>query len=162
MSGERDNRTISGERGRGVVLRVAAALLLVVGAGWWWSARPRSEADPRLLTWRLAAEQLLPETGDQETAETLVLAAGADYAKTDDLDGGAFLISVVCAGPDDSSVRVSLGEGEEDSGRGLRCSGSRTPEVFSVGVGSRLHLRVVVDQAGPIIFRYTLERSAQG
>ncbi|WIM96208.1 DUF6023 family protein [Actinoplanes oblitus] len=153
---------MTGARARGVVLHGAAALLLVVGGAWWWSARPRSAADPRLLDWRLTAERLLPDTGEQEAADTMVLAAGADYAKTDDLDGGAFLVSVVCAGPDGSLVRVSLGEGDEDSGRGLHCSGSRTPEVFSVGVGTQLRLRVVVDKIGPVIFRYTLERSSPG
>ncbi|MFB9338501.1 DUF6023 family protein [Actinoplanes octamycinicus] len=149
-------------RGRGVVLLVVAVLLLVAGGTWWWSARPRSESDPRLLSWRLTAEQLLPDTGDQEAADTMVLAGNSETAKINDLDGGAFLVSVVCAGPDGSLVRVSLGEGDEDSGRGLRCSGARTPEVFSVGVGTQLRLRIAVDRIGPVIFRYTLERSSQG
>jgi hypothetical protein len=140
------------------VLHVLTALILVAGGFWWWSAAPRPESDQRLLGWRLTAEQLLPDTGEQEAAETMVLAAGDDYGKVDDLDGGRFLISVVCAGPDGSRVRVSLGDGGEDSGRGLRCSGSRTPEVFSVSVGDELRLRVMVDESGPLIFRYTLQR----
>ncbi|KUL27598.1 DUF6023 family protein [Actinoplanes awajinensis] len=151
---------MSGERGRGVILHGLAVLLVVAGGIWWWRAEPAVESDPRLLTWRLAAEQLLPETEDQEKSDTLALAAEGEYDEVAALDGGAFLVSVVCAGPDDSRVRVSLGD--DDSGRGLRCSGSRTPEVFSVGVGTELHLRVVVEQVGPVIFRYTLQRNEIG
>jgi hypothetical protein len=134
-----------------------AALLLAVGAVWWWRAAPRDDSDPRLLTWRLAAEQLLPVTGEQELTDTVVLPADGQYEKAADLHGGAFQVAVVCAGPDGSRVRVSFGD--DDSGRGLSCSGTRTPEVFSVGVGSQLRLIVKVDEQGPVIFRYTLQRS---
>ncbi|GIF09103.1 DUF6023 family protein [Actinoplanes siamensis] len=146
------------ERGRGAVLHGLAALLLLVGGVWWWRSAPRDDSDPRLLAWRLAAEQLLPESGEQEMTDTVVLPARGGYDKAADLDGGAFQVAVVCAGPEGSRVRVSFGGGE-DSGRGLPCSGSRTPEIFSVGVGTRLHLRALVEEQGPVIFRFTLQRS---
>lgn len=145
------------ERGRGAILHTMAALILVAGAVWWWRAAPRDDSDPRLLSWRLAAEQLLPDSGDQELADTVVLPASRDYEKAMDLDGGSFQVAVVCAGPDGSRVRVSFGG--EETGRGLPCSGTRTPEVFSVGVGTRLTLRIVADAHGPVIFRYTLHRA---
>ncbi len=144
------------EQARGALLYGLAAVVLVVGVAWWWRAAPHDDSDPRLLTWRLTAEQLLPESGDQELADTVVLPAGADYEKVTDLESGAFQVAVVCAGPDGSRVRVSFGV--DDSGRGLPCSGTRTPEVFSVGVGTRLRLHITADDQGPVIFRYALQR----
>ncbi len=146
------------ERGRGAILHGLAALILVAGGTWWWRSAPRDDSDPRVLAWRLTAEQLLPETGDQELADTVVVPASGSYEKGVDLDGGAFQVAVVCAGPDGSRVRVSFGD--DESGRGLPCSGTRTPEVFSVGVGSQLRLQIKADAQGPVVFRYTLQRSA--
>ncbi|GAA2902970.1 hypothetical protein Acy02nite_45210 [Actinoplanes cyaneus] len=146
------------ERGRGVILHGLAVLILVAGGIWWWRSAPRDDSDPRLLAWRLTAEQLLPETGDQEMTDTVVVPASSNYEKGADLDGGAFQVAVVCAGPDGSRVRVSFGD--DESGRGLPCSGARTPEVFSVGVGSQLRLRAAADDKGPIVFRYTVQRAA--
>lgn len=138
------------------MLHVLAALIVVCGAVWWWRAAPRPAADDRLLGWSRAAEQLLPESGGQQHARTLALAAGDGHEEVAAVDGGQFLVSVVCAGDDGSRVRVSLGTRE--TGRGLRCSGPRTPEVFSVGLSGALHLRVAVETAGPVVFRYTLRR----
>ncbi|MFC4067144.1 DUF6023 family protein [Actinoplanes subglobosus] len=148
---------MSGERGRGVVLHALAALILVVGVGWWWRAAPRDTVEDPLMGWRHSAEQLLPDVGDQELANTLALEGDAGHEEVVDVEQGDFLISVVCAGDDGSRVRVSLGTG--DSGRGLRCSGSRTPEIFSVGLFDELHLRVAVESPGPVVFRYALQRS---
>lgn len=131
-------------------------MILIAGAAWWWRATPREPADERLLGWRLAAEQLLPESGDQQMAGTLALADGDGHEEVAEVGGGEFLVSVVCAGEDGSRVRVSLGV--DETGRGMRCSGSRTPEVFSVGLASELHLRISVEEAGPVVFRYTLQR----
>jgi hypothetical protein len=147
---------VSVERGHGAVLHALAALILLVGAWWWWRAAPRPAADSRLIDWRHTAEQLLPDVGDHETASTLALETGAGHEEVVDVEQGAFLISVVCAGDDGSRVRVSLGAG---SGRGMRCSGSRTPEVFSVALVNELHLKVTVESAGPVVFRYALQRS---
>ncbi|WP_436525771.1 DUF6023 family protein [Actinoplanes sp. HUAS TT8] len=145
------------DRGRGAILHGLALLVLVAGVTWWWRAAPRDDSDPRLLAWRLTAEQLLPETGEQEMTDTVVVPASGDYEKGADLDGGAFQVAVVCAGPDGSRIRVSFGD--DESGRGLPCSGTRTPEVFSVGIGSQLRLRVAADEHGPVVFRYTLQRT---
>ena len=148
---------MSGERGRGAVLHASAALVLVAGGLWWWHAAPRHTTDPRLLQWRLNAEQLLPDAGDQQTASTLALGPGSGHEEqVSGLGQGKFLVSVVCAGDDGSRVRVRLGGSE--TGRGMRCSGARTPEMFSVGLVGDLRLRVNVEEAGPVVFRYTLQR----
>jgi hypothetical protein len=147
---------VNAERGRGAVLNLLTALILIAGAAWWWSAIPREPADDRLLGWRLAAEQLLPESGEQQMSSTVALADGDGHVEVAEVDGGEFLVSVVCAGEDGSRVRVSLGT--QETGRGMRCSGSRTPEVFSVGLAKELHLRVNVEESGPVVFRYTLQR----
>jgi hypothetical protein len=147
---------VSAERGRGAVLNLLTALILISGAAWWWRAAPREPADDRLLGWRLTAEQLLPESAEQQVASTLALADGDGHVEVAEVDGGEFLVSVVCAGDDGSRIRVSLGV--QETGRGMRCSGSRTPEVFSVGLAKELKLRVSVEEAGPVVFRYTLQR----
>lgn len=145
------------ERGHDVVLHALATLILVIGVGWWWRAAPHPVVDRRLIDWRQAAEQLLPDVGDHETSNTLALDAGADHEEVVDVDQGEFLISVVCAGGDGSRVRVSLGTG---SGRGLRCTGSRAPETFTVALVGELRLKVTVESAGPVVFRYAMQRSS--
>ncbi|WP_229067805.1 DUF6023 family protein [Actinoplanes sp. DH11] len=147
---------MNGERVRGVVLHLSAALILTSGAVWWWQAAPGTPADERMLTWRLSAEQLLPDSGEQQMTRTVALPYGDDHEAVAEVGSGKFLVSVVCAGQDGSRVRVSLGRGE--TGRGMRCSGARTPEVFSVGLSRELHLRVNVEEAGPVVFRYALQR----
>ncbi|WP_328462961.1 DUF6023 family protein [Actinoplanes sp. NBC_00393] len=147
---------MSGERGRGAVLHLLTAMILLGGGLWWWQTAPRQTTDPRLLHWRLSAEQLLPDVGDQEMATTLALQDGAGHEEVADVGHGEFLVSVICAGDNGSRVRVSLSR--YDSGRGMRCSGARTPEVFTVGLADNLHLRVNVEAAGPVVFRYTLQR----
>ncbi|PRX20231.1 DUF6023 family protein [Actinoplanes italicus] len=147
---------MSVERGHGAVLHALAALILVIGVGWWWRAAPHPAVDRRLVDWRQSAEQLLPDIGDHEMSNTLALEAEAGHEEVVDVEQGEFLISVVCAGSDGSRVRVSLGEG---SGRGLRCSGSRTPETFTVTLVNELRLKVSVESTGPVVFRYALQRS---
>ncbi|MBW6432859.1 hypothetical protein KZ829_03770 [Actinoplanes hulinensis] len=149
---------MSSERGRGVVLHALAALILVIGLVWWWRAAPDGAGDGRLAHWRLTAEQLLPDIGEQEVANTLVLEPGTGYDEIVEVERGDFLVSVVCAGDDGARVRVSLGG--TDSGRGLRCSGARTPDIFSVGLTRQLRMHVSVDASGPVVFRYALQRSS--
>ncbi|MEU8237271.1 DUF6023 family protein [Actinoplanes missouriensis] len=147
---------MNAERGRGAVLHLSAVLILIAGAMWWWRAAPREPVDDRLLGWRRTAEQLLPESGEQQMSGTVAVTGGEGHEEVAAVGSGEFLVSVVCAGEDGSRVRVSLGARE--TGRGMRCSGSRTPEVFSVGLADELHLRVNVEKAGPVVFRYTLQR----
>ncbi|MFC7534957.1 DUF6023 family protein [Actinoplanes sp. GCM10030250] len=145
-------------RGHGAVLYAVAALVLAGGTAWWWSAAPRASGDPRLLDWRQNAEQLLPDAGDQSVASTVAMGAGSGHEMIADIPGGngTFLISVVCAGDSGSRVRVSLGG--DESGRGVQCSGARTPEILSVALAGELHMRVNVDDVSPVVFRYTLQR----
>nr|GID82941.1 hypothetical protein Ade03nite_18650 [Actinoplanes derwentensis] len=140
-----------------MVLYALTAVSMVIGLMWWWRAAPRQAVDDRLTRWRFTAEQLLPDGGDHERASTIPLDAGTQHEEAVAVDRGNFQVSVVCAGDNGSRVRVSLGIG--DSGRGLRCSGSRTPEVFSVGLAHELHLTVTVESTTPIVFRYTLQRA---
>lgn len=140
------------------MLYALAALSLMIGVVWWWRAAPHQAVDDRLTRWRLSAEQLLPEVSGQAAVNTMALDAASEHQESVEVERGNFLVSVVCAGDNGSRVRVSLGTG--DSGRGLRCSGSRTPEVFSVGLASELRLTVTVESAGPVVFRYALARSA--
>ncbi|GAA1598178.1 hypothetical protein GCM10009828_024840 [Actinoplanes couchii] len=140
------------------MLYALTALSVVIGLMWWWRAAPRQVVDERLTRWRLTAEQLLPDVGEQEAVSTVALEAAAEHEESVKVTPGSFLVSVVCAGDNGSRIRVSLGIG--DSGRGLRCSGSRTPEVFTVGLARELHLTVTVESATPVVFRYSLQRDS--
>ncbi|WP_430781344.1 DUF6023 family protein [Actinoplanes sp. G11-F43] len=148
---------MTGERGRGLLLYALATSIMMIGLVWWWRAAPRQVVDERMLGWRRTAEQLLPDIGDQERVNTVALSAESPHEESVEVARGEFLVSVVCAGDSGSRIRVSFGV--SDSGRGVRCSGSRTPEVFRVGLARELHLAVTVESSGPVIFRYALQRS---
>ncbi|GAA4933014.1 hypothetical protein GCM10025331_17170 [Actinoplanes utahensis] len=139
------------------MLHALAALILAGGVVWWWRAAPSQAVDDRLLGWRRAAEQLLPEVGGLELSNTIALEPGPGHEEVVGVEPGDFLISAVCAGAEGSRVRISLGSGE--SGRGLPCSGFRTPQVFSVGLAGELHMLLRAETSGPVIFRYTLQRA---
>ena len=150
---------MSGERWRGAVLYGLTALVLALGAGWWWYAAPRERVDPQLMAWRLAVEQLLPEAENLTEVESLALPAGVSHEQyAADVGQGEYLISVICAGPDASRARVRLSSTAADSGVGLSCSGARTPQTFTVSLAGELQLTVDVGEAGPVVFRYTVQR----
>lgn len=151
-----------GDRARGVVLYACALVLLAGGAFWWLRAAPHDDADPRLAQWRRSAQDLLPEPDDQEAGDTVALSAGRDHLVLSDVESGEFEVSVVCVGPADSQVRVSLGEVGTDSGHGLSCAGGNTMDSFTVSTSGQLRLHVSVNDAGPVVFRYALVRTAPG
>ena len=103
--------------------------------------------------------QLLPDLPTQSDAGTVTLPAGAEHQVNADVGAGGFVVSVVCVGRPNSTVRVSLGVPGTDSGQGLRCSGDVTMENFSVALAGALRMRVSVNDAGPVVFRYSLLRT---
>ena len=149
-----------GDRARGVALYATAALLLAGGTTWWFRAAPREETDPLVAQWRANAVQLLPDTADQDDADTVALAANSDHEMESDVEPGKYQVSIVCVGGPDSRVRVSMGDASIDSGRGLKCSDGAQMEQFDVGTSGQLHLYVSVGDSGPVIFRYTLNHTA--
>ncbi|MFF5295479.1 DUF6023 family protein [Paractinoplanes globisporus] len=149
-----------GDRARGVALYATTAVLLAGGVTWWFRAAPGEEIDPMIPQWRASAQQLLPDVPGQDDADTIPLAAGSDHQVVAVVDTGKYQISVVCVGGQNSQVRVSLGEAATDSGRGLDCSDDPQSDRFDVGAAGRLRMFVVVSDAGPVVFRYTLLRIA--
>jgi hypothetical protein len=145
---------------RGAVLYAAAFALFAAGTTWWVGAAPHDDSDYRVQQWRQTVRDLLPDLDSQETGDTVALAAGVDREVTADVGTGAFVVAVVCAGGQDSQVRVTAGEPGEDTGRGLVCWGDRQPETFSLGLGGPLRMNVSVNDAGPVVFRYALWRSS--
>jgi hypothetical protein len=147
-----------GERARGAVLYGCAAALLAAGGAWWFEAAPRQEADPQIERWKQNALRLLPDVEAQNHAGTLALAAGVDREVTAAIGPGEYSVSVVCVGGAASQVRVSLGEAGYDSGLGLTCTGDNEPDKFRVTVANPLRMNVAVNNAGPVVFRYSLLR----
>ena len=149
-----------GDRARGAALYATTALVLAAGTTWWFRAAPREEVDPLIAQWRASAVQLLPDTVGQDDTATLPLAANSDHEIVSQVDAGKYQVSVVCVGGPDSRVRISMGEAAIDSGRGLKCSDGAQQDQFEVGTSGRLQLNVSVGDYGPVVFRYTLLRTA--
>ncbi|GIM93462.1 DUF6023 family protein [Paractinoplanes toevensis] len=149
-----------GERDRGVVLYACAALLLAGGGAWWFATAPRAEADPQIEQWRATAERLLPDIDQQEEAHTVPLAPNSDRELTANVGNGEYLVTVLCVGGEQSQVRVSLGDAGTDTGRGLSCGDDRQSSDFTVGSAGQFRMNVSVNDAGPVVFRYSLLRQA--
>ncbi|HEX5198744.1 DUF6023 family protein [Paractinoplanes rhizophilus] len=148
-----------GDRARGAVLYGCAAVLLAGGATWWVWAAPRDAAvDPTIERWRQTAMRLLPDQPEQDDADMLALAPETDHQVLAKVDGGNYRVSVVCVGGARSQVRVSLGEAGTDSGHGLDCADGAVRDRFDVATSGRLRMFVSVNDAGPVVFRYTLLR----
>ena len=150
-----------GDRARGAVLYAVTAVLLAGGATWWLRAAPQGRPDPTIEQWRQTALQMLPDQEDQDEADTLALAANSDHQVLANLDSGNYRLTVVCVGANDSQVRISLGDYGTDSGRGLECAGGSDRENFDVGTSGQLRIYLNVGEAGPVVFRYTLQRNGQ-
>ncbi len=150
---------MTGERGRGAVLYATAGVLVAAGAVWWFRAAPPERGADRVEQWRATVEKLLPEVEGQEDSSTMALGAGAEQTYRSSVETGKYVVSLVCRGGPDSFVRVSLSQNGSDSGLGLPCSEERAPQSFEVGLADSLRLHVVVGDAGPIVFRYSLARA---
>jgi hypothetical protein len=146
------------DRARGTVLYAGAAAVLGAGVFWWFAAAPREPRDPQIEEWRATAVRLLPDVASQTDADTLAFAPDTEREVFAEAGFGEFLVSVICVGGESSQVRISLGE-VGDSGRGLQCTGGTGPESFSVSLVGELRMNVSVNDAGPVVFRYSLLRS---
>ena len=146
------------DRARGAVLYAGAAVLFAAGAFWWVSAAPREPRDPQLEEYRASALRLLPDVASQTDADTLALVAGAEQEVSAAVGTGRYLVSVICVGGENSQVRISLGE-VDDSGHGMQCSGDPVPQSFTTGAAGELRLHVSVNEAGPVVFRYSVLRA---
>jgi hypothetical protein len=139
-----------------VVIYAVAAALLLAGGFWWFAAAPADPENPLVSRWQATAVELLPDEAQEAGGGMLTLAAGADQVIESEVGVGGFVVAVVCVGPEGSLLRISLGEPGTDSGRGLRCSSDGAQETFSVSAAGSLNLRVSVNEAGPVVFRYSV------
>jgi hypothetical protein len=147
------------DRARGTVLYAGAAVLLGAGGVWWVAAAPSQPRDARIEEYRATALRLLPDVASQIDAGSVALAAGAEREVLAEVGNGELLVSVVCVGGENSRLRISLGE-VGDSGHGMDCSGDVVPENFSVTAVGELRMNVSVNEAGPVVFRYSMLRPA--
>lgn len=147
------------DRARGAVIYAGAAALLGAGAFWWVAAAPTDPRDPQIERYRATALRLLPDVASQTDADTVAMAPGAEREVVAEVGAGEFLVSVVCVGGANSRVRISLGD-VHDSGRGLECSGDVVPDNFTVSAAGALRVNVTVNEAGPVVFRYSALRAA--
>jgi hypothetical protein len=149
---------VTGEQARGAILYGCAAVLLTGGAVWWAVSAPAGTDNSQVEQWRTEARKLLPDSENLYASDSVALEPNIDQQVVEDLGQGEFMVTVVCAGAPDSQLRVSLGDLGADSGHGLRCTGDRSPDVFSVSVVDDLRMNVSVGDAGPVVFRYTVLR----
>jgi hypothetical protein len=144
-----------------LALYATAAALLAAGVFWWVRAAPPGPQHSKVDQWKASALRLLPDVELQDSADTMVLAAGVDQEVVSDVGSGEFVVSVVCVGGEQSRVRVSLGDIGTDSGHGLDCTDDEPPDVFEVALADRLRMNVTVDDAGPVVLRYRLLRATE-
>jgi hypothetical protein len=149
---------VTGELARGAILYGCAAVLLTGGAVWWAVSGPDEADNSQVKQWQAEARKLLPDAENLYASDSVPLEPSVDQQVVEDLGQGEFVVTVVCAGAPDSQVRVTLGDLGADSGHGLRCTGDRSPDVFRVSVVDDLRMNVSVDDAGPVVFRYTVMR----
>ena len=145
------------DRAWGVVLYSLAGLVLLAGGVWFFLAAPVTDESPQVVAWRATAERVLPDLPLQEMAETLVISGPSE--RTAPVDGGSYLLSMVCAGLG-GQVRVQLGTGT-DSGRVVPC-GEQDPGVARLGVALADELRMRLsteNESAGVVFRWRLERS---
>ena len=143
----------------GFVLYGLAGLVLLAGGVWFVLADPIVGEPPELAAWRAAAEESLPDQPLQTMAETLVLSSGGRTERTTPVDGGSYILSMVCAGTT-GQVRVRLGTGQE-SGRAVPCreTGPSVDRV-RVALAGELTMRLSAENdTGGAVFRWRLERS---
>jgi hypothetical protein len=149
---------VIGETARGAILYGCAAVLLTGGVTWWVGAAPADVTDKRVEQWRNIAQKLLPDAEGMLDADTVTLGAGMDQEVVANPGSGEFMLSVVCVGEESSRARVSLGAQGSDSGHGLRCSGERDPDYFTVSIVDDLRMTVSVADTSPVVFRYVIMR----
>jgi hypothetical protein len=150
---------VTEDRTRGALLYSLAGAVLVGGGLWFLRAAPETGLDPRVAGWQETAERLLPDLPLQTMADTIVLTGDISTEHNSPVDGGSYLLSVVCAGTGQVRVRLSS-SGLNDSGRGVRCSDNPTAEQLTVGLAGEFYLSVSGEQnQGSAVFRWRLERT---
>jgi len=150
---------VTEDRTRGALLYSLAGLVMLGGGLWFFRAAPETGVDPRVAEWQETAERLLPDLPLQTTADTIVLSGDISTERNTPVDGGSYLLSVICAGTGQVRVRLSS-SGLNDSGRGVPCSDSPTAEQLPVGLAEEFHLTVSAEPGeGSAVFRWRLERT---
>lgn len=150
------------ERSRGVALYSLTAAVLLAGGVWWFSADPTPDVTSEVAAWREAVEAALPEEASSAgLAETVVLGENARTERSSSVDGGAYTLSMVCAGPG-GQVRVRLSTTGTDSGRAVPCTADPEVDQIRVALADELSMRLSTESdVGGVVFRWRLNR-AQG
>ncbi len=147
-----------GDRARGATLYALTGVLLLGGGLWFLRAAPDTGVDPRIAGWRETTEKLLPDQPSQAMAETIVLTGELGTDRTTPVDGGSYLLAMVCAGT--GQVRVRLSSTGNDSGRAVQCGEAPTVDRLRVAVAEEFFMRVSAENAeGGAVFRWRLERT---
>jgi hypothetical protein len=140
------------------MLYALTGVLLLGGGVWFLRAAPETGADPRIATWRATAERLLPDLPAQAMAETMVLNGGPGTDRTTPVDGGSYLLAMICAGT--GQVRVQLSSTGNDSGRAVQCGDAPEIDRLRVAVADEFFMRVSAENdEGGAVFRWRLERT---
>jgi hypothetical protein len=149
---------VTEERSRGAMLYAFAAMVLVVGGVWFVRAAPQTGVDPRVPQWRATAERLVPDEPLGGMSESIVLSGNNTTERDTPIDGGSYVLTVVCAGT--GQVRVRLSTTGTDSGRAVPCSDDPSPQLLRVALADEFHLEISAeDEHGGAVFRWRLNRS---
>lgn len=147
------------DRTRGLVLYSLAGVVLLGGGLWFVRAAPGETPNPRIADWQARVEVALPDLPSQTLSDTIVLRSEMRTERTSAVDGGAYTLSLVCAGTGRVRVRLSS-PGGADSGQAVPCSEDPVPERLRFSLADEFAMSVAGEEtADGAVFRWRLERS---
>ena len=145
-----------GERARGALLYGLTVAVLLAGGLWFVRAAPPPGEDPRIMAWRQSATESLPDLPFQVTAETLVLGGDRTTERTAAVNGGSYMLTMICLGAG-GQVRVRLSSAGDDTGRAVPCGADPASVTLRMALATEFLLQVSGETDGnPAVFRWRL------
>lgn len=145
-------------RPHGALLYLTFGIVLVAAVVWFVRAAPDTGDDPRVAGWRRSAVEQLPDVPLQAAADTMVMTGDAAAARSANVGGGSYDLSMICLG-DGGQVRVRLSSAGQDSGRGVPCAEPPTEVTVTVALDAEFYLEVTGETQGTAVFRWRLDRA---
>ena len=142
------------DRFRGYQLYALVAAVLIAGGVWYLRSAPYLGDDPRLAGWRATVARDLPDVPEQAAADTVLLGAGTELEAGTTVRGGAFALTMVCAGLGQVRVRLSS-QRSNDTGKAVVCTDRPELVTLPIGLGTSFYMSIDSETAAAV-FRWRL------
>ena len=141
-----------------MLLYLTFGIVVAAAVVWFVRTAPETGEDPRVALWRRSAVEQLPDLPLQAAADTMVMTGDATAARSANVGGGSYDLSMICLG-DGGQVRVRLSTAGLDSGRGVPCGEPPTEVTVTVALSAEFYLEVSGEAQGTAVFRWRLDRA---